>query len=162
MVLLMVIRVMDDGASWARPLRHTAWCQLGFESQTKSHFQKQVVKGEQVRDLLDLWDLWEWERERERIWAFVDSLHRPICECVLLSGICSQFYIFPPAPIHVFQGLIIDGYGNLTPIGTLGNRIYWRIWALSVTFRFSQLQHSWAIIYSVNLPNGFNVDLNVV
>ena len=66
-------------------------------------------------------------RVRERMWAFVDSLHRPICECVLLSGICSQFYIFPPAPIHVFQGLIIDGYGNLTPIGTLGNRIYWRI-----------------------------------
>ena len=65
--------------------------------------------------------------ERERTSAFVDSLHRPICECVLLSGICSQFHIFPPAPILVFLGLIIDGYGNLTPIGTLGNRTNWRI-----------------------------------
>ena len=34
--------------------------------------------------------------------------------------------------------------------------------SLSLTFRFSLLQYSQAIIYSVNLQNGFNVDLNLV
>ena len=32
----------------------------------------------------------------------------------------------------------------------------------SLTFRFSLLQYSQTIIYSVNLQNGLNVDLNVI